>query len=101
METSFPRNEQFGFELDFQRMKRLSRWRREINLDIPKGNYEPVVKKTIEIDVRSFWLEWVRAIFFITFKRSYITDHLLPFAVGVSGFYANIQLLLRAATTLR
>lgn len=89
----FPDSKQYGGEFDFQRMKKLGSWRREVAVSVAQSSYGEPLEKTFEIDVRSFWLESVRAIFFVIFSRSYVTDYLLPFVVGAVGLYANVQLL--------
>ncbi len=92
-DASFPDSRQYGGEFDFQRMKKLDRWRREVAVTVAQSSYGEPLEKTFEINVRSFWLESVRAIFFVIFSRSYVTDYLLPFVVGAVGLYANVQLL--------
>lgn len=89
-DKTVPESSEYSGEFDFRKMTKDGLWKRDIKITL---NYDHVKGKenigSFKIDIRRYTLEGLRALFYTFFKRSYITDYVLPYVLAFSALWLN------------
>lgn len=91
--AKYPEAVEYGADFDLRQMKPKSRWIRTASVPAQRNTLGEISYGDLDVDVRKYWIEMLRAALFVVTRTSYITDYFLPFIVGIAGIIANIQLL--------
>lgn len=81
--------EQYGGKFQFKDMKKTSFWKRNVATIVHVDDEGSQQWGYFEIDIRRFTFKGIRALFYTLFKRSYVTDYILPYVLALIALWVN------------
>lgn len=91
--VQYPGAAEYGADFDLRKMKRKSLFIRAASVPAERNSVGEIVYADLDVDVRRYWWELIKAALFVLTRTSYITDYYLPFGIGIAGVIANVELL--------